>query len=310
MFKSLLTRTAFVFLFSVLISSSAFAQLCGFAPYGPCPTTVTPAPTTTTPTTTTSPTATTTTITTPGGTRVTTTTTSIPGYTNKSYSAGKTVGYIIAPFAAVAATYFLSGHHQIEISPNAGFFWPKDNDVTHMRDEGYYSFKALAKATDNIQVEGNFAYLNHFESRTAPTTLDQAFGIKPTTVHGLIYDINGVYNFGERPLFGSGVMPYVLAGVGGLSTLLENGSVALLGGRAYTTDPVTGQPVLDLHRKVFVADNSAFFTVTYGGGVKANKLWGPMGARADVRGRTFPNFRGNSMTWLEATAGVTFTFGE
>jgi len=59
-----------------------------------------------------------------------------------------------------------------------------------------------------------------------------------------------------------------------------------------------------------VADNSAFFSVNYGGGIKATRLWRPMDLRVDVRGRTFPNFRHNALTWPEATAGLTFTLGE
>jgi len=50
--------------------------------------------------------------------------------------------------------------------------------------------------------------------------------------------------------------------------------------------------------------------VSYGGGIKATNLAGPLGFRLDLRGRTFPNFRGESLTWPEATAGLTFTFGE
>ena len=173
-----------------------------------------------------------------------------------------------------------------------------------------YGLKALASVTDNIQVEGNFGYINHVESRFAPTLLDQSFGVTPQTVHGLIYDINGLYNFGERPLFGRGVSPYVVAGIGGLSTLIQNGNSALLGGQIYTTDPATGAVMLDPGRKVIVGDHSAFVSVNYGAGIKAMKLWGPMGARVDVRGRTFPNFRGQAVTWPEVTAGLLFTFGE
>ena len=98
-------------------------------------------------------------------------------------------------------------------------------------------------------------------------------------------------------------------GVGGLSTLIENGSTALIVGQVYTTS-ATGTPVLDTGRKVVVADNSAFFSVNYGVGIKTSRLWGPMGVRVDVRGRTFPNFRHNVLTWPEATAGLMFTFGE
>jgi len=173
-----------------------------------------------------------------------------------------------------------------------------------------FGLKANAGITDNIEVEGNFGYVNHFESKFAPTTLDQSFGIAPHSVYGLIYDINGVYDFGKRPIFGTRVTPYVVAGIGGLSTLVRHGTTALLGGQVYTTDPATGNIALDTGRKIIVADNSAFFSVNYGGGVKATHLWGPMGVRADIRGRTFPNFRGDSLTWPELTAGLTFTFGE
>jgi hypothetical protein len=242
---------------------------------------------------------------------VVTSTTTIPGYNaGKSYSSGRTVAYVIAPFAAVAGTYFLAGHHQIEVNPYGGFFWPGKGGNLHLRDEGVYGLRTLASVTDNFQVEGNFGYINHIEGRFHPTTLDQSFGITPQTVHGLIYDINGLYNFGNKPLFGTGVSPYVVGGVGGLSTLLENGGAALLGGQVYTTDPSTGALMFDQGRKVIVADNSAFFSVNYGVGFKAMKLWGPMGARVDIRGRTFPNFRGETITWPEATAGVVFTFGE
>jgi hypothetical protein len=239
------------------------------------------------------------------------TTSSIPGYSNQSYPAWKTVVYIIAPFAAVGATYYLGHRHNLEIHPYAGYFWPGSTDKTNLREEGMYGLKASAGVTDHIEVEGNFGYINHFESKFAPTMLDQSFGIRPASVTGLIYDINGVYDFGRRPIFGARVTPYVVAGVGGLSTLLRNGgSAAILGGQVYTTDPATGNTVLDTGRKIIVADNSAFFSVNYGGGVKATHLWGPMGVRADIRGRTFPNFRGDSLTWPEVTAGLTFTFGE
>jgi hypothetical protein len=163
---------------------------------------------------------------------------------------------------------------------------------------------------DHFKVEGNFGYINHFESRFAPTTLDQTFGIPARTIHGLLYDVNGVFDFGPSPMLNGRFSPYVTAGIGGLSTLVRHDVAAVIGGQVYTTDPTTGQVGLDSGRKMIVADNSAFFTFNYGGGVRATKLWGPMGLRMDVRGRTFPNFFGQTMTWPEATAGLTFTFGE
>ena len=211
----------------------------------------------------------------------------------------------------MGAAYFLGHRHQLELHPYGGYFWGSaTNNTSNLRDDGLYGLKANAGLTDNIEIEGNFGYVNHFESTFAPTVLDQSYGIAPHSVSGLIYDINGVFDFGRRPIFGTRVTPYVVAGIGGLSTLVRNGTAALVVGQVYTTDPATGNAMLDTGRKVVVADNSAFFSVNYGGGVKTTKLWGPMGVRADIRGRTFPNFRGDTLTWPEVTAGLTFTFGE
>lgn len=213
----------------------------------------------------------------------------------------------------MAASYFLGKRHQIEIYPNAGFVWPRQvnfaDSTAHLRDEGIYGLKAAASVNDYVQVEGSFGYMNHFESRLVPSTLDQSFGIQPRTVNGLLYDINGVWNFAKRPIFGSHVSPYVVGGVGGLSTEVRQADSALIAGQLYRTN-AAGTATLNPTQTVVVHDNTAFFSVNYGGGVKGDKVWGPMGFRADFRGRTFPNFRGQPMTWPEATAGVTFTFGE
>ena len=239
----------------------------------------------------------------------------IPGYVAAGgYGPGRTIAYALAPFAVVAATYILAGHHQIEIHPNAGFYWPRavgfGDTTAHLRDEGMYGVKVGAFVNDSFEVEGNLAYVNHFESRFAPTVLDQSFGIRPQTVWGLIYDVNGLYNFGKQSIFGNRVSPYVVAGIGGLSTEVRNGSAALIGGSFYSTDPSSGATVFSPTRTVIVHDNTAFFSINYGGGIKALNLWGPLGVRADIRGRTFPNFRGEMLTWPEATAGITLSFGE
>jgi hypothetical protein len=202
----------------------------------------------------------------------------------------------------------------VEIHPNAGFVWPGavnfGDTVAHLRDEGIYGLKAGVFLNDNLEVEGNLAYMNHFESRLTPTVQDQAFGIQAHTVYGILYDVNGLWNFGQQPIFGTKISPYVVAGIGGLSTEVRGANAAVIGGQFYQTDPATGASVFNPTHTVVVHDNTAFFAVNYGGGIKASNLWGPVGVRADIRGRTFPNFRGESLTWPEATAGITFTFGE
>ena len=57
-------------------------------------------------------------------------------------------------------------------------------------------------------------------------------------------------------------------------------------------------------------NNDTFFTFSYGGGFKALRLAGPVGFRFDVRGRTIPNFFGESSTRAEFTGGLVFAWGE
>jgi hypothetical protein len=69
----------------------------------------------------------------------------------------------------------------------------------------------------------------------------------------------------------------------------------------FVANPVTAK-ILD--------NNDTFFTFSYGGGVKAFRVAGPVGFRVDVRGRTLPNFFGESNTWAEFTGGLVFAWGE
>ena len=57
-------------------------------------------------------------------------------------------------------------------------------------------------------------------------------------------------------------------------------------------------------------NNDTFFTFSYGGGFKGLRLAGPVGFRFDVRGRTIPNFFGESSTRAELTGGLVFAWGE
>jgi hypothetical protein len=50
--------------------------------------------------------------------------------------------------------------------------------------------------------------------------------------------------------------------------------------------------------------------MNYGGGFKGLRIWGPLGFRADVRGRSLPNFYGHGNHWLETTGGITLAWGE
>jgi hypothetical protein len=137
-----------------------------------------------------------------------------------------------------------------------------------------------------VQLEGSFGYLNHFELR--PSSFNPATG----PVRGFLYDLNASYNFGERQFLNHRISPFITAGAGGLTTHIPNASSML----------INGSNILE--------GKDTFFTVNYGAGVKFLNVAGPLGFRFDVRGRTLPNFFGETTTWLEPTAGLTFSWGE
>jgi hypothetical protein len=58
-------------------------------------------------------------------------------------------------------------------------------------------------------------------------------------------------------------------------------------------------------------DHQTFFTFSYGGGLKLQRVWGPLGFFGDIRGRTIPNlFNGHGTNLLELSAGLNFAWGE
>jgi hypothetical protein len=129
-------------------------------------------------------------------------------------------------------------------------------------------------------------------------------------------------NFGK-------VVPYVTAGVGGVTGYI--GDIPTSDDRDFDISGVSlafrGENDFDVKaadmlrnatpndpgtppQSLIMEDGDTFFAISYGGGIKAINVWGPLGFRGDVRGRSMPNFFGNSMTWLELTGGLTFNWGE
>ncbi len=97
-----------------------------------------------------------------------------------------------------------------------------------------------------------------------------------------------------------------MAGAGGITTNIQNNGVFVLNVRGV---PTIAGPVFVANDVLSSGDT--FFTFSYGGGVKAIRLWGPMGFFGDFRGRTIPNFfTGHGTNWPEVSAGLNFSWGE
>jgi hypothetical protein len=201
-----------------------------------------------------------------------------------------------------------------ELYVNAGAIWPTRIDTfsdNKIKSQGIYGLKGGMYLGDNAELEGSFGYLNHFEPSRRPNPLDfNTVGtIGQPSILAFMYDVNFLWNFGASSAFGAHVSPYVVMGVGGLTAEVRHGESAFLDGGGLVPTR-SGVLVPNPVPTRVISDGDTFFTVNYGGGIKAMNLWGPVGLRADFRGRTIPNFYHSSTTWPEVTGGLLFSFGE
>jgi len=199
--------------------------------------------------------------------------------------------------------------------------------------------------TPALEIGGNWSWNNHFQPKPENTTAAFAgnLGFPQATVRSNLFEVEFTYNFGRRGLFGgTAVRPYLVVGAGDIRTNMTNGDVFVLNNRFIDVPGVTPatlraaqlngslQNVLPgintTNGVVFVGtptgstavvandvlrDSANYFTFSYGGGLKTQRVWGPLGFFGDVRGRTIPNFfAGHGTNLLELTAGLNFAFGE
>lgn len=201
---------------------------------------------------------------------------------------------------------------KFELYPNAGAIFPTrmdDLNNNKFKSDGVYGLKGGVFIGENAQIEGSVGYLNHFELKNPPNSFNPRFGIVQPTVYGVMYDVDAAYNFGQRQFLNSRISPYFSAGVGGLTAQVRHATSAFITGGGNIMAP-DGAVIPNPDRTIVMNDGDTFFTINYGGGVKALNLWGPVGLRADVRGRTIPNFYGRTAHWPEATGGLVFSWGE
>jgi len=201
-----------------------------------------------------------------------------------------------------------------ELYVNAGGMWPTRMDTfgdNKIKAQGIYGLKGGVFVGPNAELEGSFGYLNHFEPGNSPNPLNMntvgTFG--QPSVMGFIYDVNGVWNFGQRQFLNARISPYLVAGGGGLTAEVRHGTSAFLQGGGLVPD-ADGNLVPNPGPTKVIHDGDTFFTVNYGDGIKAMNLWGPVGLRVDIRGRTIPNFYHSTPTWPEATGGLLFSWGQ
>jgi hypothetical protein len=195
-----------------------------------------------------------------------------------------------------------------EINPYAAYHFTGDNDqVGGFHNGQLFGVRGGVYLGKSFELGGNYAWKNHFQpdSGNNPARLAGALGFPQGSGRAHIWEAELTYNFGSTNMLGSFVRPYIVGGFGGLTTKVKDPDTFVLNVNEF--DTVAGP--------VFVANDimesgDTFFTFSYGGGVKAHRLWGPMGIFGDVRGRAIPNFFGHGTNAFEVGVGLVFSWGE
>jgi hypothetical protein len=160
---------------------------------------------------------------------------------------------------------------EFEVAPYAGgFVSGKVADVLSVNNQPMYGIKGGWFTNKNFEIEGHFGYINNLS-------------YAETLTRKRAYIWEGLATYNVSKFYGS-------FGLGGVTTSVSADSVEVFGDAIPRRDK--------------------FMSMSYGGGLKVLRKWGPVGYRFDIRGRTLPNYNGFAYSWLETTGGLTFSWGE
>jgi hypothetical protein len=184
----------------------------------------------------------------------------------------------------------------LELNPYFGGVWPDSSAVGEIKNNAMYGVRAGVHLDPSFSLEANFGYLNHFE----------VMGTSPKA-RGFLYEVSPTYSFNSEdwPLPKS-FTPLLAVGVGGITTHLAGGTGSFTYNTFQNSTSVDGVTQTSV-QPVEVRSGDTFLTLSAGGGIKINP--GPVGFRADIRGRMLPNYYRSSPVWLEATVGISFMVG-
>ena len=175
------------------------------------------------------------------------------------------------------------------------------NSNLNFKNPAIFGLKGGAYVSDHVMIEGNAGWLNQIN-----------FSGYNYRTSGILYEGALSYNFFHGF---HGAVPFVSFGAGGLTVKTHAGVNMNDHNESVYVFPLsnpqpTAGPIPNTLGTLTVSDNDTFFTFSYGGGLKGERLWGPLGLRLDIKGRAIPGFYGSTINAFEATGGVLFSWGE
>ena len=196
-----------------------------------------------------------------------------------------------------------------EVNPYGGYYWPGNNDgVGEFKNNQVLGVRGGVYVSPNTELGANWAWSNHFQptSGNAAAAFAGSQGFEQGKARERVLEAEFTYHFGDHKVLGHSFRPYVVVGTGALTTRIKDDEIFVLNVRPFTKPcGCIGYAANDV-----MEGGDHYFTFSYGGGLKATRVWGPMGFFGDFRGLSIPNFFGHGTNWPELSAGLTFSWGE
>jgi opacity protein-like surface antigen len=207
-----------------------------------------------------------------------------------------------------------------EVYVFGGGYW-KGSSVfdTHIPGGGTYGVKAGGFFSKSFELSGNASWYNHFQTIRPDTIVEvitPGMTILDPKVRSWLFEADGTYHFAEKSV-GTRFTPYATFGIGWMRAKIKDADSVFVTGGGFIQNPLyitdrtpVARFIPNPARRIVMDDGDKFLTFSYGGGLKAMRIWGPTGFRVDFRGRTIPNFFSQSLTRPELSAGLIFNWGE
>src|SRR5262249_27161113 len=151
-------------------------------------------------------------------------------------------------------------------------FWPGHNDeVGQFRNNQLLGVRGGGYITKNFELGANYSWNNHFQPHeNAAASFAGSLGFPQGKVRANLWEAAFTYHFSKRNVVGSSVRPYVVGGTGALVTKIKDPDAFVLNVRQVI--PACGCVNLAKYTTNDVlVDGDAFFTFSYGGGVKLER---------------------------------------
>jgi hypothetical protein len=186
-----------------------------------------------------------------------------------------------------------------ELHPYIGAAFPSSFFGLDVRNSKIFGLRGGIIGANGFEIEGNLGRMSRFE-----------FEGSTRDISALRWEAIGSYNF--FPSESQALTPFVNIGIGGFTVDIEDStlgnSVTFATTRRIARVP--NGPFSDTTQTLVITDKKTFLSLSYGGGLKVYRLWGPVGLRFNVGGQTLPRFFDHTINSLETSGGVIFSWGE